>query len=175
MKFIVYKITDGKMFYIGSTVKSLAQRKAQHHMAFKNQNIHWKLYEYWRNVGWENMQMEAIKTNIVNKISMKQIEEENIKLVLPETRLNVIKAYCPDYEATRSINSGIGEIETIEMKRKNRRDCYARKKNDIEWHTKMNDKNRERMRIKRENLEYKQKEAEKKKKQLFVNVDQKLL
>ena len=150
MSFLVYQITDGIKTYIGSTTRTIPIRKSQHHMYFKDNNIKWKLYTYWRTVGWENMKISIIKEGINEKKELKQHEEEAIKKIEKEKCLNCIKAYCPDYEATRSINSPCGEIEKIEMKRKNRREYYHRHKQDESWSAKEKERNKERMRIKRQ-------------------------
>ncbi len=160
MSFIVYKITDGIKTYVGSTTLTIPRRKAQHHIYFKDENIKWKLYIYWRTVGWENMNFHVIKTGISDKKELKQNEEEAIRLIEKENCLNTIKAHCPNYEATRSINSGMGEIEKIEKKRKTRRDFYQRHKTNPEWHEKQKARQREKMKQNRTNPEYKQKESE---------------
>ena len=163
MSFIVYNITDGEKIYVGSTTCTIPQRRGQHRVNFKDEHITWKLYTYWRTVGWDKMKFNIIKDGIIDKKELKICEEEQIRLIEKEKCLNTIKAYCPNYEATRSINSGVGEIEKIEMKRKNRRDYYARKKDDPEWIQKERERNNERMKHKRLDPEYKKKDAERRK------------
>ena len=145
MSFIVYKITDGIKTYVGSTTRTLPARKSQHHVYFKDGTTQWKLYAYWREVGWDNMKFSIVKTGINDKVELKQIEQETIKSIPKEECLNTIKAFCPDYEATRSVNSEAGEIEKIEMKRKTRMDYYYRKKEDPNWVEKERERNRIRM------------------------------
>ena len=174
MSFIVYNITDGEKIYVGSTTRTIPQRRGQHHMYFKDEHITWKLYTYWRTVGWDKMKFNIIKDGIIDKKELKICEEEQIRLIEKEKCLNTIKAYCPNYEATRSINSGIGEIEKIEMKRKNRRDYYARKKNDPEWIQKERERNNERMKHKRLDPEYKKRTQNVENQRIFVNVVVKL-
>ena len=148
----VYKIFDNQgMIYIGSTQLSLAKRKASHHIDFKN-NINRKLYKYWNSIGWENMTFEILINNIETKQKRKELEEQYIREIPKEKLLNSIKANCPNYEATRSINNINGEMEKIEAKRKNRKDYYYRKKNDPIWLEKEKERNKLRMREKRINL-----------------------
>ena len=149
-RYIVYQITDDNMYYIGSSSLSLARRKAAHHDAFKDDHIQWKLYKYWRSVGWENMRFEVLQDEIGIKEEKRKAEQWFINQIIRHKLLNQIKADCPNYEATRSINSPQGEIKKIEMKRKNRRDHYARKKNDEEWMNKYREKNKLRMRERRQ-------------------------
>ena len=144
--------------YVGSTTQTIPRRKTHHQIYFKYGNKTWKLYTYWRSVGWENMQFTVIKNGINDKQELKQLEQDSIKLIPREECLNTIKAFCPNYEATRSINSGIGEIDKIEMKRKNRRDYYARNKMDPEWVEKERERNKERMKLNRINPLYKEKD-----------------
>ena len=160
MSFLVYKISDGINTYIGSTTRTIPVRKAQHHINFKDENIKWKLYKYWRSIGWENMHFTIIMDGLNDKKELKELEQETIKSIPKEVCLNTIKAFCPDYEATRSINSEMGEIDKIEMKRKNRRDHYARKKLDSEWVEKVREKNNARMKIKRSDPLYKEKDKQ---------------
>ena len=164
MSFIVYNITDGEKIYVGSTTRTIPQRRGQHHMYFKDEHITWKLYTYWRTVGWDKMKFNIVKDGILDKNEMKICEEEQIRLIEKNKCLNTIKAYCPNYEATRSINSGVGEIEKIEMKRKNRRDYYHRNKQNPEWNEKQQERQRIKMRENRKDPIYREKEMEYKKK-----------
>ena len=68
--------------------------------------------------------------------------------------LNSIKSYCPNYETTRSINSGIGENEKIEAKRKTRMVYYYNKKKDQLWYEKEKERNRLRIKEKRAKLRH---------------------
>ena len=148
----VYKIYDNQgMTYIGSTGVSMARRKASHHEDFKNK-IDRKLYKYWNSVGWENMKIKIIEDNIETKQKRREIEQEEIKKLPVEKMLNSIKANCLDYEASRSINSGVGEAQKIEAKRKTRMVYYYNKKKDPLWHEKEKERNRLRMREKRTKL-----------------------
>ena len=99
LSYIVYKITDGLESYIGSTTLTIPRRKAQHHIYFKDNAKQWKLYAYWRQVGWEKMHFSVVKTGINDKLELKQIEQETLKSIPKEECLNTIKAFCPDYEA----------------------------------------------------------------------------
>ena len=155
MSYTVYRITDGNMIYIGSTTQAISRRKAGYHVSFIDTNINWKLHQHWRSVGWEKMRFEVITDDIIDKESMKICEEENIRMVPSQNILNTIKAFCPDHEASRSINSGVGEPEKIANKRKNRRDYYARKKFDEDWMNKQREHNKQRMRERREDPEIK--------------------
>ena len=109
------------------------------------------------------MRFEVITDDIIDKENMKICEEENIRMVPSQKKINTIKAFCPDYEASRSINSGVGEPEKIANKRKNRRDYYARKKFDEDWMNKQREHNKQRMRERREDPEIKKKEKERSK------------
>ena len=169
MSFIVYNITDGEKIYVGSTTRTIPQRRGQHHMYFKDEHITWKLYTYWRTVGWDKMKFNIVKDGILDKNEMKICEEEQIRLIEKNKCLNTIKAYCPNYEATRSINSGVGEIEKIEMKRKNRRDYYARQKVDPDWIEKEKKRNNERMKQKRLDPEFRKIESEKRKMKIICS------
>ena len=60
------------------------------------------------------------------------------------------------------------------MKRKNRRDYYARKKDDLEWIQKERERNNERMKHKRLDPEYKKRTQNVENQRLFVNVVVKL-
>ena len=151
------------MYYIGSSSLSLARRKAAHHDAFKDDHIQWKLYKYWRSVGWENMRFEVLQDEIGNNDEKRKAEQWFINQIIRHKLLNQIKADCPNYEATRSINSPQGEIKKIEMKRKNRRDYHARKKNDEEWVNKQREIHRIKMKEKRNNEDFKEKEKERRK------------
>ncbi len=71
---------------------TIARRKALHHDYFKNENIQWKLFQYWCKVGWENMKMEMIEDNIENKIIRRQKENQYIENINIENRINTIKA-----------------------------------------------------------------------------------
>ena len=140
------------MYYIGSSSMSLARRKAEHHEAFKDEHIQWKLYKYWRSVSWENMRFEILQDEIGDKVEKRNVEQWFINQIVSHKLLNTIKAHCPSYEASRSINSPEGEIKKIEAKRKNRRDHYSRKKNDEEWMNKERERNKLKMREKRKKI-----------------------
>ena len=97
----VYRIIDENgMAYIGSTGLKMCQRRGNHHRDFKTlQNR--RLYDHWRSVGWDAMRFEIIQENIESKERRKQIEQENILNVPKEKRLNIFKAFCPDYQSTK--------------------------------------------------------------------------
>jgi hypothetical protein len=145
----VYKIFDSDgMTYIGSTSLQMSERKGHHHTDFKNL-MHRKLYNHWRSIGWENMIIEVLDDNLPDKLTRRILEQKYILEIPTEKRLNTIKAQCDNYDATRSINSGVGELEKIQMKRKNRMDYYTRQKQDEEWVVKEKERNKIRMREKR--------------------------
>ena len=74
------------------------------------------------------MRFEVITDDIIDKESTKICEEENIRMVPSQNILNTIKAFCPDHEAPRSINSGVGEPEKIANKRKKQKRLLRKKK-----------------------------------------------
>ena len=63
----------------------------------------------------------------------------------------------------------MGEIEKIEMKRKNRRDYYARQKVDPDWIEKEKKRNNERMKQKRLDPEFRKIESEKRKMKIICS------
>ena len=148
----VYKIYDDQKIYIGSTKGSIARRKASHHEDFKNLNKTAPLFIYWRSVGWDNMKMESIDGDILTKLERRIKEQEYINEVPKEKSLNHLSAYVRNHECKRSINEPECDMPKVEMKRKNRRDYYSKKKEDEEWMKKERERNKIRMREKRTHL-----------------------
>ena len=98
------------------------------------------------------MKMELLEDNIPNKLDRRMKEQEYINQVPIEKRLNFLDAFVRDHECKRSINQPECDMQKVEMKRKNRRDHYERKKQDEEWLLKEKERNKLRVREKRANL-----------------------
>lgn len=145
----VYRIYDNNgMTYIGSTELKMGQRISSHKQCFIKK-VNWKLYNHWNNIGWDSMKFDIIIDNIPTKLERRKLEDDEIRKIDKSKRLNSIKANCPNYEATRSVNSECGEIDKILSKRKNRIDFYNRHMQDPIWHEKEKERNKIRMRNKR--------------------------
>ena len=156
---IVYKISDSDgNTYIGSTSIKLSYRVNGHLRDYNNFPDR-KLYRHWRFVGIDAMKAEILADNIQDKQSRKALEQKYITEVPRDKLLNTIKADCPNYEASRSINSGIGEPEKTEAKRRTRRALYWRHKKDPEWLQRERERNKLKMRELRADPNYKQKYA----------------
>ena len=60
---LIYKVTNkqNNKVYIGQTVKSLSQRRAEHKHRFLYENSHNKFYNAIKKYGWENFEWEVLE------------------------------------------------------------------------------------------------------------------
>lgn len=60
---LIYKVTNkqNNKVYIGQTVKSLSQRRAEHKHRFLYENSHNKFYNAIKKYGWENFKWEVLE------------------------------------------------------------------------------------------------------------------
>jgi len=86
MEGIIYKIyfTNNNKIYIGSTFRTLRERKTEHHSRCYNSKCdayNKKLYKYIRNNNdWENIKFEIIKKfNFINKKDLHNLERNYIR------------------------------------------------------------------------------------------------
>ena len=142
LNYKIYKITNSidDKIYIGSTRQTLRKRMEGHRSEVRknNQKV---LSQHMKGNGIENFNIELIKEIQVPTAKLAKIQEQVELWAIPiEQRLNVHRAHIPN----------INYRGNVDVKRKNRRDYYHRKKQDSEWLEKERIRNRDRMRIKRQ-------------------------
>lgn len=140
----IYKITNSQddKIYIGSTILRLNRRWHVHKRYYKLGDKR-KLYEHMRLIGINNFSINLIREIIVTcKKELRQEEQKEIDLLSKDKLLNSTRAYSYNVNQTRN----------QEIKRKNRRDFYNRHKQDLIWLEKERERNKLRMRIKRQKL-----------------------
>lgn len=87
---IVYKLSCGDACYIGSTLRPLRRRLQDHKEKYKNGKN--RLYEFIRNVGWNNMKVEVLEEKqFKTRVELRTREKYFYDLLKPS--LNEISPY----------------------------------------------------------------------------------
>ena len=143
--YTIYKIinTEDSKVYIGSTKgkqsRDPLKTRFNCHTSGSRRLKTCNLAIHMRLLGIDKFSIHLIKQIICDKRIARIHEQIHIREVLPENRLNNLRSYTPNSEKTRD----------IEKKRKTRRDFYNRKKLDPIWLEKEKERNKLRMRVKR--------------------------
>tara|TARA_R110000772_G_scaffold157881_1_gene269138 strand:- start:182 stop:703 length:522 start_codon:yes stop_codon:yes gene_type:complete len=138
----IYKITNSidDKIYIGSTHLKLKKRMDGHRKEARKDNKK-TFSQHMKNTGIQHFNIELIKEIQVATSNLAKIQEQVELWAIPiEKRLNSIRAHIP-YKHYRG---------DIEGKRQNRMDYYYRQKQKPEWVEKERQRNKKRMRIKRQ-------------------------
>ncbi len=93
----IYVVTCGEHKYVGSTVKTLEQRKERHIISSRD-NLDRLVYQHCVAMGWDNVTFDLIHAFPCNsKLELRMEEQRVIDLLSPD--LNTIKAYQNNEDA----------------------------------------------------------------------------
>jgi hypothetical protein len=138
----IYKITNSidDKIYIGSTHQILRKRMEGHRRDARYDNKK-TISQHMKNTGIQYFNIELIKEIQVATSNLAKIQEQVELWAIPiEKRLNSNRAHIPN----------IYYRGNIEVKRKNRKNYYYRQMKKPEWVEKERQRNKIRMRIKRQ-------------------------